>query len=252
MPYLTKQKIEAIASRVLRAYRRLPVHGGCPIQRVSPELLARELLGLTVLYRKLATDGDVLGLTSLGAVDIGVIDEETGELRYQHLDGRTIIVDTTIAGDKTLTGHFNFTLMHEVCHQIYKMLFPQAYTEEVQQGEVHYCRQRPWRGPMDWEEWRTDALAAAILMPPELVTGYMYRYGLGERIRMLNRVYAHEDYDRFSLIANNLGVSKTALAIRLRELNLLGKDYFSNPYDLVNVYVDDDWMKQEDEICAKI
>ena len=70
MPYLTKQQIEAIAARVLRAYRKLPMHGGLPIQKVLPELLAQELLGLTVLYRKIAGDQGILGLTSPGAVDI--------------------------------------------------------------------------------------------------------------------------------------------------------------------------------------
>jgi len=252
MPYLTKQQIEMIAARVLRAYWKLPAHGGAPIQRVLPELLAKELLGLTVLYRKIATAEHILGLTSPGSVDIEVIDESTGELQYQHIDGKTIIVDTSIMNNEALIGHFNFTLMHEICHQIYKMLFPKAYADEIEQGKIHYCKQRPRRGPVDWEEWRTDALAAAILMPPYLVVSYMHKYGLGDKMRMLNRIYARDEYERFSSIATDLGVSKTALTIRLRELNLLEHDYFSNPHDLVNIYVDDDWMRQEDEYIAKI
>ena len=69
---------------------------------------------------------------------------------------------------------------------------------------------------------------------------------------MLNRIYAREEYERFAAIAEALGVSKTAFAIRLKELNMLEKDFFSNPHDLVNIYVDDEWMRQEDEYIAKM
>ena len=65
-------------------------------------------------------------------------------------------------------------------------------------------------------------------------------------MEMLNRVFARSEYQRFTEMAHSLGVSKTALAIRLRELHLIGRDYFTNPYDLVNVYVDDEWIRQEE------
>ena len=240
MPYLTKQQIEAIAARVIRAYKNLPTHGGEPIEKVDPALLAQELLGLTVIYRKIASGEDVLGVTSPGEVDIGVIDEDTGEFTYQHIDGKTIILDKSLQEKDGLVGHMNFTLMHEACHQIYKMLYPKSYSN----GTVHYYRRRHRYRTGDWEEWRADVLAAAILMPPDIVVEKMQLYGLGSKIRMLNRIYAREEYARFETVAGSLGVSKTALAIRLKELDLIEHDYFNNPYDLVNIYVDDDWIKQ--------
>ena len=35
-----------------------------------------------------------------------------------------------------------------------------------------------------------------------------------------------------------LGVSKTALSIRLTQLGLVDKNYFGNPYDLTDIYCD--------------
>lgn len=244
MPYLTKAEIEAIAARVVRAYTKLPVLRGIRVRRIDPERLAKDLLGLKVQYKHLACREEVLGLTSLGEVDIEVIGEG-GELLYQHVDGKTIVVDFSLLSEFAVAGHLNFTLMHEACHQIYKMLFPRSYSNESEKGKVHYCKRRTKRRKTDWEEWRTDSLAAAILMPPELIKYYLQKYGFGEKMKILNRVFADEEYERFCMIADELGVSKTALAIRLRELGLLENDYFRNPFDLINVYVDDNWMKTE-------
>ena len=213
-------------------------------QRVEPERLAHDLLGLTVLYRTLAAPSEVLGLTSPGEVDVGVIDEE-GNIVYEHIDGKTILVSAALLSDPTLKGHLHFTLMHEISHQIYKMLFPKAYAGEVACGTIHYCKRPIRRQQSSWEEWRTDSLAAAILMPPGLVKRYLRWYGFGEKMWMLNRVYAPEEYEKFSQISASLGVSKTALAIRLKELDLVVNDYFRNPYGLLNIYPDDDWMKEE-------
>lgn len=106
MPYLTKPQMDAIAARVLRAYQRLPALEGKPIQRVDPLLLSQDLLGLTVLHRRIATSDDILGLTSPGEVDIAVIDEQTGELTYQHMDGKTIIVNISALENEKHEGHY--------------------------------------------------------------------------------------------------------------------------------------------------
>ena len=64
--------------------------------------------------------------------------------------------------------------------------------------------------------------------------------GLGEEIRLLNRVFAPKEYELFSQMAELLGVSKTALSIRLSQLGLGGRNDFYDPYALVNVYKDED------------
>ena len=55
---------------------------------------------------------------------------------------------------------------------------------------------------------------------------------------MINKVYATWEYEQFSPMAVFLGVSKTALSIRLTQLRLVDKNYFGNPYDLTDIYCD--------------
>ena len=59
---------------------------------------------------------------------------------------------------------------------------------------------------------------------------------LGEKIECLNKIYFPGVYKRFDALADFLGCSKKALAIRMKQLGLLKKEYLDNPFDLVTVY----------------
>lgn len=236
MKYLSRDDIERIAQRVLRAYYKLPKLRGEPITSIQPEVLAVDLLGLTVEYHVLSRSGYLLGATALGEIGLKTYDEDAdGELRF--LDGKTLFVDKYLAEDADRVGRFHFSLTHEASHQILWMLFPPSESEYAAR-RVHYYAMN--RSPQDWEEWRADALTAAILMPPDLVCAKMIEYGLGTKIKMLNRVYAAKVYSRFSEMASSMGVSKTALSIRMQQLGLLDREYLKDPYEFVNVHVSDD------------
>ena len=56
---------------------------------------------------------------------------------------------------------------------------------------------------------------------------------------ILNRLIANGDYQKFCSMADCMGVSKQALAIRMKNLGLLGKDYLKNPYEMLNLYMED-------------
>lgn len=56
---------------------------------------------------------------------------------------------------------------------------------------------------------------------------------------MLNRVFRPNSYAAFCTMAEYIGVSKQALEIRMKQLNLLGRSYLSNPYALVDVIMED-------------
>lgn len=63
-----------------------------------------------------------------------------------------------------------------------------------------------------------------------------YLFSLGEKIECLNKIYYPSVYKRFDALADFLGCSKKALAIRMKQLGLLKKEYLDNPFDLVTVY----------------
>ena len=96
----------------------------------------------------------------------------------------------------------------------------------------------------DWAEWQADTLASALLLPVDLVWGALCKFDLKGGIKTLNRVYYEKEYGRFSKMASFLGVSKQALAIRLKQLGMIEREYLKDPYELVDI-----WM-EENELYA--
>lgn len=205
---------------------------------IQPELLARDLLGLIIKYHSLSRNGDILGLTACGEVDIQIYDD-LKRPEFFHLDGRTLLIDRELIKEGANKGRYHFTLTHEACHQVFKMLVPGEYATPVRLRQIHYCTTALAGSGDYWEEWRTNALTSAVLMPEEMVRSNMAAFGLGEKMSMLNRVYAAEEYSRFSDMADHMGVSKQALAIRMKGLGLLGREFLQDPHALTNVCPDD-------------
>ncbi len=238
MKRLSRKDLEAIGDRVIRAYMKLPEVKGQPVFRIVPEILAETLLGLRVDYQHLSIDGTILGLTSYESVGIELPgNEEAGEVYF--LDGNTILIESDLRDDVEQTGRRNFTITHEASHQVLKMLFPSDYGARPHEKPIHFCRANSMRKKpiSDWEEWQSNTLSSVLLLPKALVEQAMALFGVQGEIRILNRLFAREDYDRFVGMTELLGCSKTALAIRMKQLGYLGEDYLDNPYRLLDVEV---------------
>ena len=228
MPYLSREKIEGIAARVVDAYWRLNSQAGAE-KRICPEILAQKLLGLKVEYRTLSRNG--------------VRVYEDNSPGYYFLDGHTILLESSLAGEKANPGRRNFTLMHETCHQIFRILFPAEYMPPAQCRKVCCCTSSMYGyriKPINWEEWRVNTLAASILMPKDLLIEQMHTAGLGNNLRLLNKIFAPKEYEKFAAVAEAMGVSKAALAIRMKQLHLLDRDDLKDPYALVRVVCDEE------------
>lgn len=241
MQYLSRVDLETIGARVIRAYQKLPGSGGGSLERVDIDYLVEALLGLRIDYRRLSPDGDRLGLTSFCEIGVEVFsgEPEFAEEQYYMLDGKTILIEEELMRKGANAGRRNYTVSHEGCHHILKMLFPWDYGAQVRSRAVHVC----WRGGhpvQDWEEWQVETLAGIILMPPECVERCMKRYGLGPPMRLLNRVFAPADYRRFEEMAEYMGVSKTALSIRMAQLGKVIRNDFADPYALVRIEMDEE------------
>lgn len=233
--YLSRSKIEKIAQRVTSAYRKLPAVKERQTESVSPELLACDLLGLSIEYHVLSPNGNILGLTSCGEVGVPVFDNP-GQPEHLFLDGKTLLIDNRLIAEGANKGRFHFTLVHEACHQIYKMLYPKEYASGVAKRQIYYSITPPALAGDYWEEWRANVLTSALLMPADMVHANMIAFGLGEKLRVLNKVFALDEYEHFREMADYMGVSQQALSIRLKQLGLLEKDCLQNPYELVDVF----------------
>ena len=240
MLYLSRLDLEGIAQRVLRAYRKLPEAQEHPT-RVDPCLLARSVLGMTVRYRHLSEDRELLGLTSYGDLEIFLPDER--EYGSCVLDGHTILIEEDLLFSPHGPGWHHFTLSHECSHQILKMLFPASYCDDPAARRALCCRKHRLRARgsgYDWEEWQMDALASELLMPRDLLMKNLALAGAPQGIPVLNPVWRREDYGRFMGLCRMMGVSKQALAYRLELLGLLGQNQLYSPDAMIDIWMDEE------------
>ena len=220
---------EELAEEALEKYF---AHPGAPRDRVDPWVLGREVLGCRIEYRRLSPEGDLLGLTSAGPLWVRVWDRAGA---WARLDGRTILLDGSLASPWESPGRRNFTLAHEIAHLLLCRAVPGA-------AEKPLCC-RP--SPEGWEERRADALASALLLPEGLVLRGLRQSSLPPIIRVLNPWLDPEGWRRFSALAGDLGVSRQALALRLRRLGRLRREYRPFPRDKLDITM------EEDEPCRE-
>lgn len=238
MSYLSRIDIEGIAARVFNDYKRMPRFAGQPVAHVDPVILVTELCGLHIDHFHLSRDGMTLGMTSFNEFGVGIYDDN-GQPCLYYLDGATILVEKDLKDNPTAYGRYNFTLLHETAHQILARLFPNS-PRAVQNRVVYYRGRSPQYPIQDWDEWQADNLASALLLPVEIVLEALLRFNLEHGIEILNKIYRPKEYERFCEMAEFLGASKQALAIRLKRLGLLKKEYLKDPHALVNVEKEDD------------
>ena len=232
--YLSAETIEAIASRVLRAYAKLPEVQENGFYYVVPNELVHTLLGLTVEFRHLSEDGDILGLTCFDELGI----ELPGTDEWFYFDGKTVLIEEDLLKDDMQYGRRGFTIVHEGCHHILKMLYPEDYAGGINMRRVIYFRNGGTQGSSR-EEHQVNALTAAVLMPEFLIRQGMKMVGLKGRIDILHSVWRKDEYDKFCSLAYLLGVSKQALSIRMRQLGLLGRDFLKNPGSILDILVEE-------------
>lgn len=237
MRFYSQNEVEHISRRVYTAYKKTAGYSEAP-ERVIPEQLA-DILGLTFDYRHLSKDRLTLGLTSFEDGD-GVEVFDSPDEEFYVLDGKTALIEENLQSDDAMLGRCNFTKTHEVCHHILHLLYPQEFGSGTASRRIlHYRLGGTQTGEVARHERLVDIVTSAVLMPEELVRKNMFLFSLPERIDILNRLIANGDYQKFCSMSECMGVSKQALAIRMKNLSLLGKDYLKNPYEMLNIYMED-------------
>lgn len=243
MKQLKRTDIEQIGNRIFNAYRKLPcvsTHGH--ISRVDPDVVLNCILGVDIQYHHLSEDGLTYGMTSTGELGVSLCDMD--ELFI--LDGKTVLIEKNMLKNPKMAGRCNFTKCHEASHHIFKMLYPNDYGSENDgtPTKVYFSRERMYspHQPRDWEEWQADTLASYILMPEDLIRQGMFWLDMGEQINILNKKFSPYMYEKFCMLADMLGASRSALAYRMEKLGLIKENHLSNPYivfDRINIIKED-------------
>ena len=91
--------------------------------------------------------------------------------------------------------------------------------------------------PNDWWEWQANALASELLMPRHVIQALLERHYNAKRVRIYpGNWFLFEERRLLFEMKDFLGVSREALLIRLKQLDLL--DYRSQ---------EEYWMKEEED-----
>ena len=219
MTYLSRGDIERIAEQVIYQYKKVFI----PTQRMCymvDAIKLAEMLGFKIEYVHLTIDGSILGQTSTGPVWTSIYDNNMNRM-YFELDGSTILVEKRLLNDPRMEGRKNFTIAHEIAHQILNRKFPEMYGAQNRTFCDYRRSAKPKKEIVDWIEWQADALAAALLLPLDVLQDSMFVFGLGEKMKMLSRKYSSTRFELFCEMADYLQVSRTALSYRMEQLGLL-------------------------------
>ena len=231
MLWLSRKDIEHISRRLLRDYlRKVPQK----IDHIDPADFAEKMCGLQFTFADISEAHDAIGLTATSGVIITIPQRDGTRLDYE-LDGKTAFIDQSLVAENQI-GRLNFTMMHEAAHQLFWMLYPEEYEAQTPRCVFRMTDEHTQYPVLDWAEWQTNVLTSFLLLPKELVYRHMANVGLKDGISVLNHIYARKDYERFSEAAKRLGVSKTALTIRLSQLGLVGRNDLYDPYALVDIF----------------
>lgn len=218
-PYLSRKDIEKIARDISEKYKAASVPQKRLCYNVDPVALANEL-GLAIVYRNLSENGTILGLTSPNEGCITIFDNTMEESIF-YLDGQTILIEGRLRNHIKNRGKLNFTIAHEIAHQVIYRMFPKYYSYQYRM----ICDYRaPQARVKDWHEWQADSLGAAILLPEDAVRDAMFFFGLGEKMTVLSQKYSPNKFESFCMMADFLGSSRSALSYRMEQLGLLERN----------------------------
>ena len=233
---LSLKQIEEIAAAVTKDFNEFffgSQDEGVHIPRATPiDQLATDYLGLSVSFAKLSTDGSICGLTAYADTEYTVL--EGGVIRKIPLKQNQVLLDESFIQPeqiRNLCGKRRFTLAHECAHQIlYRM-----ESDEVKLAcRKKYAARTPYslrdlKTREDWNEWQANALGAAILMPQKEIDLAMWFLAQNRKLKCVDGRFGANDKFAPSMICGQLGVSKSAAVIRLRQLGYI-KDISCNIY----------------------
>lgn len=219
MDYLSRHDIEKIAEQVISQYKAAYIPTQCMCYTIDVIKLA-SMLGYKIEYVYITLDGSILGQTSSGRVWTTIYDDSMNQM-YFELDGFTILVDKRLQNEPKFIGRKNFTIAHEIAHQILNRQCPEMYNVQSRTFCDYRRSSKSKKVIVDWIEWQADALAAALLLPLDVLLDSMFVFGLGKKMKMISRKYSSTNFSLFCEMADYLQVSRTALSYRMEQFGLL-------------------------------
>lgn len=184
-------------------YQRVPFVRNHP-QAIDLDMLVMELMGGSIKMFPLSKDGSMLGMTAHERLIIRM-ELEDGTIICDTLRPKDIVIDSSLAGFHN-TGVRNFTLAHEIGHQLLHIYYPLlALSDQL-------------------EEDCADIIAEGLLLPECLVRASMAFFQFPDTLSHISRSQLDMNYPSFKKMARQLGVQRQLLANRMKYLHILTSD----------------------------
>lgn len=214
---LSYKQINDIAQEITSSYC------GDVFAPVNIEGLLKDKLGISIEYYTLHPRGMILGMCSNQRQIVKV--KDGNEILLAELNENVIFIDSSLK-DRRMEGRRNFTIAHEGGHHfLFQLENREDSTAFRYYRESYGCRE------FDWDEWQADAMASCLTMPEKNVR---YVFELFFQKSHVNKItpFNRGEYIAFSAMADFFKVSKTAMAIRLKKLNLINSFNLSKSIDI--------------------
>lgn len=217
--YMSRAEIEEVSEGLIKVYAQQYCNKA--IQSVDIEHFITEFLSLKIEYVAFAEeDGGKMGFLADGETPLLI--HSNGKIVPFVFPKDTIVLDKFLLSEKE-QGRRRFTMAHEAAHYILSKMFsmPSAgkfHTEY--DNERSYSRQE-LRQMFASAEWQADAMGASLLMPKHIVENALAKFNHSNSIKVYgDNTLTQQEKSVIRKMANYIGVSYTALAIRLRDMNL--------------------------------
>ena len=218
MNYIEKDNIDEVTEGIVLSYLK---EKAADITCVDIEGIIEDFFKLPIRYEKFAEDDpNTDGYISDGITPLMVW--VNGKPIKKLFAKGTIIIDDYL-NDYQNNHHRRFSLAHECSHYISHIL----YNTLLGVNHTGFDKERTYtmdelRKQFSITEAQMNTMAAALLMPKFLLDKTMKQFTNGEPIVIYgNSVLLKDDVDILKAMSKQLGVSMTALRIRLIKCNYL-------------------------------
>lgn len=222
--YVSNQEMLQIAEELVRR-----VCGKPPPCRVDIDAVAK-YLGLTVRYEQFAErEPDKIGFSANGKSALTVC---RNGIRTQVIFSKDTIVLDRFLLNSTEESRRRFTLSHEIGHKLLAHIDP-TYDEGRFSHVYDYKRQydiSDLHERMNLTEWQSTFIGAAVLMPLSMIREALWFHMHRKSIPVYGEfVFLPSMKPSLRKMADELGVSHTAMVIQLKKYGLL-KQYSMDEY----------------------
>ena len=218
MRWLSNASIDELGNGLIKNYLGKKAN---ELLFVDIDRFVAEYLKLPVVYARFAEDDATkLGFISDGKTPLWIYSGKTKRRRI--FSKGTIVIEQCLCSERE-TGRRRFTIAHEAAHYIADKSLAAASFHREYDNERTYSTS-DLKELFNINEANVDRLASALLMPEFMLRNYLSHSHREGGINVYDDAFIRPEDNLFiQTMAADMGVSVTALQIRIKQLGLYVK-----------------------------